>query len=145
MQVKTLYETDFNLWLDEQVQALRAKELTAVDIENLIEEIAGLARSDKRTLTGYLKVLGQHLLKWQYQPQQRSGSWKASIRHCRFEIDLILEDSPSLRNFLPEALSKAYPQARQAAADETGLALEQFPNKCPYTLEALLNEDWLPE
>ena len=45
---KNLYDTDYNLWLEETVKQLQAKDFNAIDWENLIEEIASLGRSEKR-------------------------------------------------------------------------------------------------
>jgi len=83
MQVVTktgsLHETDLNLWLEETVSLLRKGELVALDIDILAEEIEDMGRYDKRALEQNLIRVLQHLLKWQYQPQKRTNSWKASI------------------------------------------------------------------
>lgn len=143
MQLKTLYDQDFYQWLGEQINALQVGQLNELDPENLIEELESLGKSEKRAIISYLKVLVLHRLKWQYQSDRRSRSWISSIDHARFEISLILEDSPSLRPYLPAALTKAYPYARKAAAQETGIDLDQFPEICPYALENLLGESFL--
>jgi len=83
MQVVTktgsLHETDLNLWLEETVSLLRKGELVALDIDILAEEIEDMGRYDKRALEQNLIRVLQHLLKWQYQPQKQTNSWKASI------------------------------------------------------------------
>jgi len=140
---KTLYDHDFNLWLSEQVQLLQDGLLGELDIANLIEELESLARRDKRALTSHLKVALQHLLKWDTQPEKRSQSWISSILNARSEVLLILEDSPSLRNYVPEVLPRAYDLARNDAKVETGLPLDRFPQQCPYTFEHVL--EWQPE
>jgi predicted DNA-binding ribbon-helix-helix protein len=142
MQTKTLYDQDFNRWLATQIQALQEGQLNELDPEHLIEELESLSKSDKRALTSYLKVLVMHKLKWQYQPRQCSNSWMSSINNARFEISLILEDSPSLGNYLPEALAKAFPPARKEAAQESGIDLDSFPETCSYSLEELLGDDF---
>lgn len=48
------YDQDFALWVERTVSLLHAKDFMAVDWENLIEEIEGLTRSDKRELEGRL-------------------------------------------------------------------------------------------
>jgi len=145
IRVKTLYETDFNQWLAQQIQVLQAGQINQLDRENLIEELTGLAASDKRSIRSYFRVLLLHLLKWQYQPERRSDSWRVSIRDCRRSVDLILEDSPSLRSFLPEAIPKSYKPALEDAADETQKSLDTFPASCPYPLEQLLDIHYLPK
>ena len=71
-------------------------------------------------------------------------SWHASIRNARDEISLRLDDTPSLRRTLPEAIRWAYPRAREDAADETGIQLDTFPDTCPWTERELLNRRWVP-
>jgi hypothetical protein len=144
-QLQTLYDNDFNLWVEAQLQALRDKRYDALDLPNLLEEIADLSKRQKQALRSHLKVLFIHLLKWQYQPSQRSNSWRASMQNARIEITDILQDSPSLRNYLPEVLEPCYLNARALAADETGLSIDTFPECCPYTLEQMGDRAFLPE
>ena len=86
-----------------------------------------------------------HLLKWQVQPDARSGSWRSTIRTQRAKAERILADSPSLRREAERALLEGYGRARRNAADETGLALAAFPDQCPFTAEQLLDDDFWPE
>jgi hypothetical protein len=46
---------------------------------------------------------------------------------------------------LEEIFTECYANAREQAADETGLPLEQFPLTSPYTLGQVLNADYLPD
>lgn len=134
MQTKTLYDTDFNLWVESQLLALEEQRYTDLDLPHLLEELEGLTQSDKRALRSYLRVLLTHLLKWQYQPECQSTSWRSSINNARIEIREILADSPSLRNYLSEVLPKAYQDAQKQATDET-VPLNTFAAQCPYPLE----------
>ena len=84
------------------------------------------------------------LLKWQYQPEQRSGEIKASIRRHRYQIRDDLKVSPSLKTHLSEIWLESYQEAKLQAADETDLSVEIFPEECPYTIENILNTDYLP-
>src|SRR5919108_1683699 len=125
------YETDFYAWTQAQAAHLRAKEWPALDVDNLAEEIESWGASDRRALRSHLMRLSQHLLKRRYQPPRRGESWQQSIDNARLQIELILEDSHSLRDFLPEAFAWAYPRARKEAAKETRLPLETLPEACP--------------
>lgn len=139
-----LYETDYNTWLTEQIHALEQGKLEALDIPHLIEELEGLNKSNKREIYSYLVVLLAHLLKWQYQPKERSGSWEASIANSRNGIERVIKDQPSLKNYWGEILEQAYAEAKKWAAKETKLNIDLFPNKCLYMVEQLRNEEWLP-
>lgn len=141
----TTYDTDFYQWTQAQAAHLRAKAWAALDIDHLAEEIESLGASDRRALRSQLMRLSQHLLKWRYQSQYRGESWQQSIDDARLQIELIIEDSPSLRNFLLDAFAWAYPRARKVSAKETCLPLETFPQACPWSLEQVLDEDFFPE
>jgi hypothetical protein len=142
---KAAYDTDFYAWTQAQAAHLRAKEWPALDVDNLAEEIESLGASDRRALRSHLLRLTQHLLKWHYQPQRRGESWRQSIDNARLEIELIVADSRTLRDFLPEALTWAYPRSRKEATKDTGLPPATFPETCPWALEQVLDEDFWPE
>ncbi len=142
---QTLYREDFYAWTIQQAALLQAEDLEHLDLPNLIEEIESMGASQRSELASRLKVLLIHLLKWQYQPQKNKGpSWRNTIQTQRFAIADLLEDNPSLRREVPAAFAKAYPRARRDASRETGLALASFPIDCPWTVEQILAEDWLP-
>jgi hypothetical protein len=139
-----LYDTDFIRWTEEQAATLRARRFDALDLENLAEEIEGLGKRDRRRLKSRLTVLLMHLLKWSYQPEQRSGSWDSTIRTQRADIRQLLDDSPNLRREIPIIIAERYETARRNAAAETGLPLTSFPTDCPFAVEEILAGEWLP-
>ena len=139
------YLTDFSSWINQTAQLLREHRWHEVDVPNLIEEVEDLGKSERRGITSQLTRLLLHLLKWQYQPQRRSDSWLDSITDARTQIELAIEDSPSLRSYPSEQLEESYHRARRQAAKQTSIETSVFPEKCPYSLELVLAEDWLPE
>lgn len=140
-----LYEQDFFEWTQTTAALIRAGKWQAVDRESVAEEIESLGKRDRRDLGSRLQVLVTHLLKWRYQPAERSGSWRGTIDDQRTEILDLLEDSPSLRRQLPAILAQRYPRSRAKASGETGLAAETFPPTCPWTAEQVLAADFWPE
>ncbi len=62
-QLSQLYETDFNLWIEQTVNHLKKGNLQALDLDNLIEEISDMGRNNRREIFGRLKVLLMHLLR----------------------------------------------------------------------------------
>ncbi len=140
----TLYETDFVEWSEKQVQLLRAEEFEKVDWNHVIEEIESLGISQQRELNSRLVKLLMHLLKWQFQESHRSRSWEATIVHQRGEIEWLLDHNPSLRARLSEFVAKAYRSAIREAAAETGLPRSTFPTVCSYTLEKIIDDEFLP-
>jgi len=109
------------------------------------EDISELGKSERRAIYSQLIRLMLHLLKWQYQPHRRSDSWLDSITDARTQIELTIKDSPSLKNYPQEQLQETYQKARYQAAKQTKLIITIFPEECPYSLELVLDEDWLPE
>jgi hypothetical protein len=136
---------DFNSWITQTTQLLRENRWHEIDMAQLIEEMEDLGRSERRGITSQLTRLLLHLLKWQHQPQRRSDSWLDSITDARTQVELALEDSPSLGNYPAEQLEESYQRARRQAAKQTRLEISAFPNTCPYSVELVLSEDWLPE
>lgn len=142
----TLYDKDFYLWIQTTAEQLKRRRFDAVDWDNLIEELETLGRSEKRAIKSHMVILLQHLLKWQYQPERRSQSWRVSIANAREELQELLDDNPSLAgDFLIESLSKAYNKAREKASNETTIYLEKFPLECPYSLLQILDGKFLPD
>ena len=92
----------------------------------------------------YLVILLAHLLKWQYQPLDRTGSWEASIINSRNGIERVINDQPSQGNYWSEILEKAYKEAKKLAAKETKLDINLFPTQCPYKIWQLQDQEWLP-
>ncbi len=140
----SLYDTDLYLWSQTNAQLLRQRRFDELDVEHIIEEIEDMGKSEKRGIKSHLSVLLTHLLKWEFQPKYRGGSWLGSIRNARTAIEDLIEESPSLANKPKESFAKCYLQARKFASDETGLPLKVFPLVCEYSIEQTLNEDWLP-
>lgn len=140
----TLYETDFNRWIEETAQSLKDGNFQALDLTNLIEEIESMGSNNKREIRSRLIVLLMHLLKCKYQSKKQSRSWIATINTQRNEIELVIEDSPSLRPYLIANIADCYQKARLDAATETKLPLKTFPLECPFTQEQILTAGWFP-
>jgi DNA-binding transcriptional regulator YdaS (Cro superfamily) len=138
------YEHDYHAWLMRQAALLAEQRFAELDLDNLIDEIQALARSEKREIENRLNVLLVHLLKWTHQPAQRSGGWRSTIIEQRARLLKRLQDSPSLRGYPGEVLDEEYAIAREKAAAETGLRATTFPKSCPYTIDQVLDPDFLP-
>jgi len=52
--------------------------------------------------------------------------------------------SPTLRPKLVNGLEDNYARAVKRTAAETGLGVHRFPATCPYRVEQVLDEDFLP-
>ena len=139
-----LYERDFFAWANEQAALIRAGNLSAIDLEHIAEEIESMGKTEKRELVSRLTVLLAHLLKWQYQPARRGMSWRATVRNQRRDLADHLDDNPSLKAKLPEAVAAAYERAIDQAAGETDIDPETFPPACPWLVGQILSADFWP-
>lgn len=138
----TLYDTDFDSWINEQVILLKEQAFHAIDVKNIIEEIEGMSKSDRRALCNQMIRLLIHLLKFKYQPEKQveGSSWASTIRDSKREIESILEDSPSLKNYLVVNFKGLYLKAIREASAETGIPINMFENECPWSLNHILGE-----
>jgi hypothetical protein len=139
------YDDDFVLWTQDQARLLREKRFADLDLANLIEEVESVGRSERREIRSRLEVLIAHLLKWMIQPEGRKTGWSGTIAEQRRRLQLTLEDSPSLRRYPVDQFAKIYDAARLAAAKETGITYAAFPSEAPFTVEQVLDDDFLPE
>ena len=138
-----LYEPDEVAWLEQSVSLIQQGRVGELDFNNLAEFLESMAISQRREVKSRLTTLIAHLLKWQFQSQNRTGSWKATVMHQRDELGDILE-STTLKNHALDVLAKAYERAVRQAAVETGFAVSHFPAECPFSLDYLLGSE-LPD
>ena len=139
------YSTDMNSWIKQTIGLLREERWNEIDVAHLIEEVEDLGKSERRGITSQITRLLLHVLKWQYQPKRRSDSWLDSITDARTQIELAIEDSPSLKSHPATQLSDCYDRARRQAAQQTNLDISIFPIAYEYDLELVFTENWLPD
>lgn len=144
MTMQTLYEQDFNGWIQTHVALLKEARFSELDVNHLVEELEDIGKKHEHELVSRLIILIAHLLKWQYQPMMQSNSWLSTIVEQRVQVEYLLEFLPSLKNKLEEATAKAYPKAVKIAVKETGLSPAIFPSSCIYSDNELLDEDFYP-
>ncbi|MEQ1485875.1 DUF29 domain-containing protein [Methyloglobulus sp.] len=142
--MQTAYEKDIVAWSKEQANLLRSGKLSAIDIEHIAEEIEDVGKSEQRELANRMAVLLSHLLKWQYQQERQCGSWQRTIKEQRKAIARRIKNTLSLKTSLndTEWLEDAWGDAVSMTITETGIS--NFPEVCPWTVENIMSETWLP-
>jgi len=149
--MSNLYDDDIVLWSEEQARALRAAAHSGanlpIDWENVAEEIESLGASDKRELRRRIGIVLIHLMKLQASPaiEPRAG-WRETIREQRDGVTVLLEDSPSLEQFIPEAIRKETGRARRRVRDalaDHGETPRVLLDGLTFTEEQVLGP-WLP-
>jgi hypothetical protein len=129
--IRSSYEQDYLLWTEETVERLRCKKFDSLDVENLIEEVLDLGRSQKRELKSRLGELLEHLLKRIYvkMPDCYRG-WVESIIKQRKALKDLLADSPSLKPYFVEVFDSSYQYALELVRN--GYPQFCFPEQWPF-------------
>ena len=141
------YDTDFYIWIERQAELLRAQRFEELDLDNLIEEVEGLARAELNSVLSNASVIIEHLLKLEHSPatEPRAG-WRASVREHRRRLRREL--TPRLRQLLASELPALYGEVRDDTAallrdHGEATAADALPASCPYDLDRLTGS-WLP-
>jgi len=140
---RSLYDTDYYLWTQDQARRLRA--LTGhnnLDIEHLAEEVEDMGKAELRAAKSYLRKILVHLLKLATAPGATAAAhWRTEI--VALHNDLLATVTPGMRQHLD--LNKIWDRAKREAAvglAEHGDALpDDVPDEAPVCLEALLSEN----
>lgn len=142
-----LYHSDLNLWLESTIAQLKIGDVNNLDLENLIEELEGLAGRDKRELKQRLTTLLEHLLKRCYVKSEYDYTgWVRTIDRTRFAIRDILKQSPSLKNYVnnPELFQDAFDDALRLLKRNPDYKSIDFPDIWQFSndIDAILNIDF---
>ena len=149
-ELKELYDKDFPLWVEINLQLLKEKAYHLVDWENLLEEIEDMWRRELDVLVGYLAVILEHLYKLDNfqslaEPKE-SQRWLKNIRNAREEIEILFDWYPSLKNKLPNEVDYAWKFAKiellsWAWNNNIDLSKDDLTDVCPYTYEEAMTRD----
>jgi len=156
VQEVSLYERDFYEWALDQAGAVRALRDSpalpaalhqALDWDNVIEELEGLARGVRSELRSRLLTIIEHLVKLELSTavDPRRG-WEETIQRSRLDVELLLDDNPSLRREVaPLLVAPVMAKAAKGVVDDLARRGEvPSGTQAPvYTREQLLG-DWWP-
>lgn len=135
---------DFYTWALETAGAIREGRFEGIEWDAVAEELEDMGRSERRALENRFEVLLAHLIKWRFQPEQRSTSWTGTIKEQRRKAARLLRQNPGLKPVLTELVPDAYESARALAERDTGIDERNFPAACPWTIEQILDEGFWP-
>jgi hypothetical protein len=142
--LKNLYETNYIEWIEQTIKLLKNSQLDRIDYDNLIEELEDLGKREKRRLRSLLEQIIRHLLLYQYwnsEREQNSHHWQAEIISFRNQLNEDL--TANLDRYLTDNLSLIYTNALDYVKAKTNLNI--FLDVCPYSLDQLIDKNWLPE
>ena len=144
LDLKTLYEIDDSLWLEETIELLKAKKFDALDLENLIEELEDLGNDKKFRIASFLQQIIRHCLLLQFWTSERKynqAHWQAEIVSFQYQLKRYL--TTNLRKYLEQEFEQIYFESVRYVRQKTDNKVN-FPDICPYSLEELLDPNWLP-
>jgi len=119
VEALSLYEQDILLWVEDTVAKLKARNFEHLDLENLIEEVESVGRSERREFLSRLTRLLEHLLKRIYvQLPENYNGWEQTIRHQRSELKTLLKSTPSLKYKWGENIEDAWELALENVSKE---------------------------
>ncbi|MBE5231726.1 MAG: DUF29 domain-containing protein [Microcystis aeruginosa PMC 728.11] len=142
--LKTLYEIDDSLWLEETIELLKARKFDALDLDNLIEELEDLGNEKKFRVASFLQQIIRHTLLLQFWTREREYNqvhWKAEIVSFKDQLKRYL--TTNLRKYLEQEFDNIYEDAVRYVRQKTDNQVN-FPDTCPYSLAELLDPNWLP-
>ena len=154
-QTNNLYERDFYSWSMQQADALKSRDLKAIDWENVIEEIADLGKAQQHNWEAFCARVIEHMLKIDYYreaPEKVLEQWLQEILDFRQEMAKLIKQNPGLKGQYAEMFAEAwddgrgYARRRLAEYDEDNdpqttwkKAFRErgrtLPAECPYRLE----------
>src|SRR5215472_11756345 len=143
-----LYERDYYAWVQDQVDALRQRRIEEVDWENVAEEIEDLGKSQRQSIESQMVRFLENLLKLQYAGEtirkNNARGWHLSARDARLVVRKLLDQNPSLRRQLVGMLPFVYQRGRFAALGKARLPDHAIPESCPWAVEQVMDDDFLP-
>jgi Domain of unknown function DUF29 len=133
---QSIYNTDYAVWLEQNITLLKQGEYQQIDWQNLIEELESLGKSQKRELKSRLSTLLEHCLKLLYTNySQDFRGWRITIKRTQQELLDLLAESPSLNNIWTEILHLAYTDALKILTQSVDYQTFNFPQIYPFPLE----------
>ena len=167
---KSLYDRDYYTWAREQADALKRRDFSTIDWENITEEIEALVRGEESSLRSQYSRIMEHFLQLQYREARETGpvsGWRISVDNARTEIEELLQDSPGLKGQRDELFGEAWERARRRvikafvnhateSIQDNSMPLRERKGQAqewsqvlsqqnPYTRQQVEDSDWMPE
>jgi len=101
-----LYDRDFNTWKEEQAMFLENRQFDKLDLDNLVNEVYHMTKSERQSLESRLEVLLLHLLKYKCLPESESTSWNKTIKEQRAAISDLINNHPFLKSGIEDDLEE---------------------------------------
>ena len=151
----SLYRRDGYAWAKQQAEALRRRDLEAIDWDNVIEEIEAVGRAERKPWVSNCAQALELMLAIEYVGSATPAileDWETEIRAFRGAMADAIDASPSLQIERGKLLAMAWKIARREAverlasysAQALGMSIDpqlranwrtDLPEECPYPVE----------
>ena len=140
-----LYDEDYNLWSDQQITALKNRDVDALDWDNLAADLD----YPKYWINHQLVMVISSLLELygEFNTEDfEKYHWKTFVDTNRLMLNGVTEERPDYYDKIKSAIPRAYLSAVNLMERHSqAKAIEfKFPDSCPFTLEQILEEGWYP-
>ncbi|WP_107667837.1 DUF29 family protein [Cyanothece sp. BG0011] len=146
-----LYETDYDLWLKQQLEAVKKRNSDALDWDNLAEELQDLSTFPRNLINDYLMMLLLYLMKTAVQRNvylDFSSEWIINIARHRILIKQLIKQYPkTLESYLQTAITPIYEEVLELLLLEKDWKRNEtydYPKFCPFTIEQILDKNFFP-
>lgn len=133
------YTTNYDLWLEEQIDHLRKNEYSSIDVDNLILELEALGRAEKSAVKSLVYQILLHMLLidfWHEESKYNKNHWLAEIDAFRLQLEDRL--TTNLTNLAKDNLPRLYAKARLNAIRKSNVTEDRYPQNCPYTIDEII-------
>lgn len=140
MTLDPSYDTDFYAWTQDQARRLRIARPDGIDWQNLAEEIEDLGESNVTKVSACLRAMLTHVIIVTYSKDgEQVGNSQAEI--ANLQCDACDFYTPSMGKILQSRIPNIWSRAQRRARHRLPGSIFNLPEKCPYSLDQLLNEE----
>ena len=130
-------------YINKQIDNIKNKK--DFDTEYIINYLYESNKALLKSAESYLKNCLIHMLKCKYQPEKTTRSWHLTIENSADNLIDILDGETTLTNIVKQHFNDIYQVSRKRASLQTGLDVNNFPTECEWTLEQLLDIEFIYE
>ena len=140
-----LYNADYNLWTERQIEALTNRDIEALDWEHLAANLDYPKYWMNHQLVMVISSLRELYGNFNNQAFEQYH-WRTFVDSNRMMLNGVVEDWPHYSDKIKSAIPQAYLSAVNLISRHgkaKGFEVK-FPDICPFTFEQILEEGWYP-
>ncbi len=146
-----LHETNYDLWLKQQIEAVEKRDSDTLDWDNLAGELKNVSTFHRNLINDYLMMLLLYLMKTAVQRNvylDFNSEWMINIARHRILIKKLIKQYPqTLDSYLQTAIAPIYEEVLELLLLEKDWKRNKtydYPKFCPFTIEQILDKNFFP-